>query len=62
MLFRISNSCIINLDHITMIDLVDDTVLHIRVVFNNGKEIELIKETAQTLIDEISKPAFAFFR
>lgn len=62
MLFRVSDSCIVNLDYITMIDLVEDTVLHIRVVFSNGHEIELIKEATQKLIDEISKPAFAFFR
>jgi hypothetical protein len=62
MIFRLSNSCIINLDHIVLIELVEDTVLHLRVVFVNGKEIELIKETAEKLIAKIDEPTFGFFR
>lgn len=50
MLVKVSNSFVLNTDHIIFIDFIEDTCLHLRVATINGKEIDLIKETAENFL------------
>lgn len=62
MLFKVSDKLIVNLDHIETIEAVPGHPNQIQVTFVSGYTLNVYDVDAVKLIEEISKPTFAFFR